>query len=97
MWSEDKLTIVNSADLPTVLLPGNYSAKEIIHTVYCLESQAQGFHIPFQALIDAAEHFYCNDPKLLEKAKAVNFALNEARKNHGQEAADAGNDPAAVN
>lgn len=78
MWKEDGLVLVKADELPTILFPSNFSAKEVIETALFLESQAFGFHIPFRNLIDLASHYYCKDTHLIDKAKAVVAELNKA-------------------
>lgn len=78
MWEKEGLTIVKTEDLPTVLLPGNYSARNVIETILLLNSQTFGFHIPYRDMKDIAEDIYCKDPRLVQKAMAVTSALNAA-------------------
>lgn len=78
MWEKEGVATVRTEDLPTILLPANQSARDVIETVYALNSQTFGFHLPYRDLRDRADDIYCNDSRLIEKAMAVNAALNAA-------------------
>lgn len=70
---------INTARLPTVLLPGNESARTVILSAFTFEPPTHEFRINPRSLREHAREQMCSDPLLFRKAERIIFELNKAK------------------